>query len=338
MEVYRPNQLDYNIISSRVRLARNLTEECFYIRDEAFAKSVIQRALTAVNRLEPFDLFILSSMPDLTIEGMKERHLISQALIDNRERSAVLINRDESISVMIHEEDVFREQCFMRGLQVAEAYKMLSKTDDALARAFQIAFDATLGYLTACPTNLGTGMRASVMLFLPALTESRRLEELLPKIKELGLTIRGVYGEGSRADCYMYQVSNEVTLGVSEKEILDSVEETVISLCKAEQAMCRDYFRRNRLQVADRCGRAFGILTNCALLDYDEFLQLAASVKMGVVLGILPFDIRKIDDLVIAMRPATISLNEGRRLSPQECARRRAEIVSVFFNEISERG
>ena len=203
MEVYRPNQLDYNIISSRVRLARNLTEECFYIRDEAFAKSVIQRALTAVNRLEPFDLFILSSMPELTIEGMKERHLISQALIDNRERSAVLINRDESISVMIHEEDVFREQCFMRGLQVAEAYKMLSKTDDALARAFQIAFDAKLGYLTACPTNLGTGMRASVMLFLPALTESRRLEELLPKIKELGLTIRGVYGEGSRADCYM---------------------------------------------------------------------------------------------------------------------------------------
>ena len=252
MEVYRPNQLDYNIISSRVRLARNLTEECFYIRDEAFAKSVIQRALTAVNRLEPFDLFILSSMPELTIEGMKERHLISQALIDNRERSAVLINRDESISVMIHEEDVFREQCFMRGLQVAEAYKMLSKTDDALARAFQIAFDAKLGYLTACPTNLGTGMRASVMLFLPALTESRRLEELLPKIKELGLTIRGVYGEGSRADCYMYQVSNEVTLGVSEKEILDSVEETVISLCKAEQAMCRDYFRRNRLQVAER--------------------------------------------------------------------------------------
>lgn len=338
MEVYRPNDLDYNIISSRVRLARNLMSERFFIEDSAFAKSVVQRALTAVNRLEPFDLLFLSAVPELIGEALKEKHLISQKLIDNRARSAVLINREENISIMIHEEDVFREQCFMRGLRIAEAYKALSLVDESLAKTFHLAFDSKLGYLTSCPTNVGTGMRASVMLFLPALTESGRLRELVPKIKELGLTIRGVYGEGSSADCYMYQVSNEVTLGVSEQQILDSVEDTVLKLCEAEQKTCREYYRKNRLQVADRCGRAFGVLTNCALLDYEEFLQLIASIKIGVVLGVFPFDVKKVDDLLVAMRPASICMNEGKRLGAIECARKRAEIVSEFFNKISERG
>ena len=226
MTAVNPENFAGNIIKSRVRLARNLTNYPFKIKDQKTALEIVKNVNRALVKCDTFNLYFTSRVSAMTLEAMKERHLISSNLIENKDCGAVLVNLDESISVMVNEEDVIREQCFMRGLRLREAYDRLSTLDDELNKYLNLAFDKRLGYLTACPTNVGTGLRASVMLFLPALTESGRIGELIKEVESLGLTVRGVYGEGSDAEGAIYQVSNEVTLGVSEYDILKEVEDT----------------------------------------------------------------------------------------------------------------
>jgi protein arginine kinase len=260
---------------------------------------------------------------------MKERHLISQNLIDNREFSAVLINQDQSISVMVNEEDHIRAQCFMRGLRLKEAYDRISKIDDDLAKNIDLAYDEKFGFLTACPTNLGTGLRASVMMFLPALTESGKIAELVSEVSRLGLTVRGLYGEGSQAEGYMYQISNEVTLGVSEQEIIKEVEQTVLEICQAERDATERLYVKNELATMDRARKSYGVLTNALMLGYGEFLTHVANVKLGAMLGMLNItDISAIDDLIIRVRPANVCEQYGKKLSPIDRDLFRAEIVS----------
>jgi protein arginine kinase len=260
---------------------------------------------------------------------MKERHLISQNLIDNRMGGAVLINQDESISVMVNEEDVIREQCFMKGLKLTEAFKRLDKIDDDLDKNLNLAYDCELGYLTACPTNLGTGLRASVLLFLPALTESGKIKALLKEVEKIGLTVRGAYGEGSVGEGFMYQISNEVTLGVSEEEIINTVEETVLNICALERKETERLFGKNELKIIDRVRKSFGILTNAVLLDYKEFLSHVSLVKMGAMLGMIDIsDLEGIDDLILAVRPAVLCQQYDRKLSEIDRDLFRAEIVS----------
>ena len=169
------------IIMSRVRLARNLRGFPFKIKDPAQAKDIAKKVNRALVKADTFNLYFTANLSDMKLEAMKERHLISENLIQNRACGAALINQDESISVMVNEEDVIREQCFMKGLSLMEAYKRLDKIDDELGKNLNLAFDPEFGYLTACPTNLGTGLRASVMLFLPALTESGKIAELIKR-------------------------------------------------------------------------------------------------------------------------------------------------------------
>ena len=210
MEILSPDLFAGNIITSRVRLARNLKDLPFSL-DPVTAKEVVKKVNRALVKTDTFNLYFVANLDDVALEAMKERHLISQNLIENRESGAALVNTDESISVMVNEEDVIREQCFMKGLSLSEAYKRLNVIDDEIAKNIDVAFDDDLGYLTACPTNLGTGMRASVMMFLPALTESGKIKGLIEEVSGLGLTVRGVYGEGSKAEGCIYQISNEVT-------------------------------------------------------------------------------------------------------------------------------
>ena len=217
------NTFDGNIIMSRIRLARNVKGLPFRIKDQTLAREVVKRVNRALVRSDTFNLYFVSNLSDIKLEAMKERHLISENLIENADYGAALINQDESISVMVNEEDHIREQCFMRGLMLKEAYQRITKIDDDIAKNLNLAFDQNFGYLTACPTNVGTGMRASVMMFLPALTESGKISMLEDEVSKLGLTIRGVYGEGTRAEGYNYQISNEVTLGVSEEDIIGAL-------------------------------------------------------------------------------------------------------------------
>jgi protein arginine kinase len=274
----------------------------------------------------------------MKLEAMKERHLISQNLIDNRKCGAVLINQDESLSIMINEEDVIREQCFMKGLSLQEAYKKLSNVDDELIKNLDLAFDKKFGYLTACPTNLGTGLRASVMMFLPALTESGKIGAMFKEVERLGLTVRGLYGEGSEAEGYIYQISNEVTLGVTEYDIISEVENTVIEICRAERdQMELLYGGRNELKTMDKTRKAYGVLTNAVLLSYGEFLSHVAQVKLGAMLGMINInELDKIDELIISTRPANICEQYGRRLSAVDRDLFRAEIVGKKLQKLKE--
>ncbi len=337
MNTFTPDILAGTIIKSRVRLARNLQGYTFKIKDLNLAKEVVKRVHRALVQSDNFNLLFANKLSDLKLQALKERHLISQNLIDNKERGALLINADESVSIMIHEEDVLREQCLLKGLMLKEAYQKLDKIDDDISKEIDLAFDKKFGYLTACPTNLGTGLRASCMLFLPALTESGKIYSLLREVEDLGLTIRGVYGEGSEAEGYIYQVSNEVTLGVSETEILRKVEDTVMDICLAERDEMEKLYAKDDLKTLDRGMKSFGLLTNSVMLDYSEFLTHIANVKICAMLGLMAISsIDKIDDLIIATRGANLKDKKAQNLSEREIAILRAELVAKTLKKIKE--
>ena len=326
-----------SIIMSRVRLARNLEGYPFKVKDVPTAKEIIKKVNRAVVKCDTFNLFYTANLTATELEAMKERHLISQNLIDNRDCGAALINSDESISIMINEEDVIREQCFMRGLMLTEAYKRLQVIDDELSKNLDIAYDERYGYLTACPTNLGTGLRASVMMFLPALSTSGKISALIKETQKLGLTVRGLYGEGSDAEGYIYQISNEVTLGVSEQEIIKEVEQTVLEICQAERDATERLYVKNELATMDRARKSYGVLTNALMLGYGEFLTHISNVKLGAMLGLISIsDLSAIDDLIIRVRPANVCEQYGKKLSALNRDLFRAEIVANKLSKIKE--
>lgn len=332
------------VVSTRVRLARNLEGYPFpsHLKDEKQAKEIIRLVSSGLSRVDGFnspDEFRLYYMDGISEEeaiSLKENHLISPNLIRNKKYSAALINSDKSISIMINEEDHLREQCIVKGLDLRLAYNAMSKIDGRISSSMKFAFDEQLGYLTACPTNLGTGLRASVMFFLPALTLSGILPKVIRSISRLGHTVRGIYGEGSEAEGYMYQISNEVTLGVSEEDILSSVEDVVKKICALEENE-RNNLKSgaSALDLRDECMRSYGILTNCARLTTGELIKLAANVKLGACLGFIGLeDVSLIDDMVVKMRPSNITAAAQRQLTPLERDIYRAEAVGKHLRKI----
>ena len=235
------------VVSTRIRLARNVEGYPFpsHLKNEKQAKDVIRLVTSGLARLDEFKIYYMDNLSEAEALSLKENHLISPNIITKR-GAAALINREESVSIMINEEDHLREQCIVKGLDLQLAYETMSEIDGRISRSMKFAYDEQLGFLTACPTNLGTGLRASVMLFLPALTINGLMPRVIKAVARLGLTVRGIYGEGSRAEGYIYQISNEVTLGVTEEEIIQQVEETVKKVCD--------------LETAEREGRVFKVV------------------------------------------------------------------------------
>lgn len=339
MQSFDPDMLCGTVITSRIRLARNLRSYPFSIQDKFLAREIVNKVNRALIKSGDFELFFIQDLDDISLEMMKEQHLISVNLMQNKDCGAVLIDKNQKISVMVNEEDVIREQSFNKGFRLQEAYAELSKIDDALSKNLDLAFDSKFGYLTACPTNLGTGMRASVMMFLPALSESGKIEELKKDALENGLTARGIYGEGSSAEGYMYQISNEVTLGFSEEEILDKVESAALSICRAEREEEERLYGKNQLFIMDKARKSFGVLTNAVLLPYSEFLSHIASVKLGAMLGVInmsePEQIESIDELIVDVRPASLCKFYGKNLSQMDRDLYRAEYVGKKLIKLS---
>ncbi len=326
--IYNPSLLDNNIVTSRIRLARNIDGLPFDIKDLTVAKEVVKKTAYALDKIGDFTLYTLLKMPYMQKESMKENHLISNALTENSYKSAVFVDTEESVSIMVHEEDVFRFQCMRRGLSISDCYKKISAIDDSLSKTLNFAFDKKLGYLTACPTNLGTGLRASVMLFLPALTESKNIKKIIEWTDKLGLTVRGVYGEGSKADGCLYQISNEVTLGVSERDIISEVEETILTVCESELNEEKRLYSQNQLQVQNRCYIAYQNLKQVVAISYKDFLRLITDLKLGVILGYFDFaNPQAIDDLAVSVRPMTLCYKYGVDLTERESAVLRAEVI-----------
>ncbi|MCD7729462.1 MAG: ATP--guanido phosphotransferase [Clostridia bacterium] len=328
------------LVSTRIRLARNIEGMPFpgHLKDEKQAKEIIRLVSSGLNRFDDFKLYYMDSVSEWDANSLMGNHLISPVLITKRRTSAALINEDSSISIMINEEDHLREQCIIKGLQLKRAYDKLSEIDSKIGRKIKFAYDEQLGYLTACPTNLGTGLRASVMLFLPALTINGLMREVIRLLSKQGLTVRGVYGEGSEAEGYMYQVSNEVTLGVTEEEIISQVDETARKLTELECTERRNLINgTNSIAVKDKCMRAYGIATNCAQLSSGELVSLAADIKLGACLGYVNInDVFMLDDIVTKMQPYNINRAAGRNLSAAERDTYRAEFACTHIRKLAQ--
>lgn len=276
-------------ISSRIRLARNVDGIKFYtkLQSDVDAKYITGAVMKT---LEKFEVFNFLSLKDLSLNecnALFEQHLISKELIENKDISGLAISEDEKMIVMVNEEDHIREQCIESGFNLYKPYRRLSKIDDEILSALPIAYDDELGFITASPSNLGTGMRASVMLFLPAIELCGKIDELFLRAKENGLTIRGIYGEGSKALGYFYQISNQGSLGLSEDEIIDKVSEFIYSVCNLEEELRKNLIENEFAKYKDLALRSYGILCNCYSLDENEMFEHLANVKLGQALGFL---------------------------------------------------
>ena len=297
------------VVTSRVRLARNLTGYNFKstMNDKVQGREIINRTVRQLNRYGLFDLFVMGDISREAREELKECYVISEALKNNCETGAVATTKDRNLSVMINEEDHIREQMLVKGDDLRFAYNKLVSLDNWLSRNLVFAKSPTLGYLTACPTNLGTGLRASSMMFLPTLTKKNLIGTLYEKAKVRGLTIRGVFGEGSSSDSCLYQISNEVTLGMTEADIIKRMEDYVLEVANIESTNAWSEYNKNKLQVEDSAYRALGILTNCRMLSYVEFSALIANLKAGVMLDFIKIsEVTALDDLLVTARPFTL--------------------------------
>ena len=257
-----------------------------------------------------------------------EKHLISLDFIEgNRERGAI-ISKDERVSIMINEEDHLRLQCIYPGKQLEEAWKLCSRLDGILEEKLKFAFDPVLGYLTCCPTNIGTGMRASVMLHLPALVITGYISNVLEACGKLSVAVRGIYGEKSEALGNMFQISNQVTLGQTEEEIIASVNNVASQIIEQERTLRTELYKQNPARFEDRVFRSYGLFTNARIISGEEGFKLLSDVRLGIDMGIIKnIDIDTIRELMLLMQPAHLQKLAGRPLNPDERDIVRAEFI-----------
>ncbi len=276
-------------ISSRIRLARNISGFNFFtkLREDSDAVFIIDKVSRALGQFGDFDIIRLKNLSLNECNALLERHIISKELIENKDISAVALSADEHLIVMINEEDHIREQCIFDGFNLYKPYREIKWLDDIILSEVDVAYSKEYGFLTSSPANLGTAMRASVMLFLPALKRNGDIELIRKEAQELGFTIRGLYGEGSETYGSFYQVSNQNSLGLSEEEIIDGVSDYVYNICQMELSAREDILAINHDKVIDEIYRAFGILKECKLLSETEMIEFLSLVKFGDALGFL---------------------------------------------------
>lgn len=305
--MYNPGKYAFCAVSSRVRLARNLADFPFASKASGGANApIIDLVARTLRPLGQFTLIRMSELDALQAEYLKEKYVISPLLMQNRLSGGVIVNEDETLSVMINEEDHLRIQCVAGGFDLFGAYENLVFVSNKLSERMKFAFDRDYRYVTACLTNLGTGMRASVMLLLPALTRSGKIKKYISEMKALGLAVRGAFGEGSDHEGCLYQISNEVTLAYDEEEILGMVDFCASKICEAEIAERNEWLRSNPLEVEDECMRAYALLKSARLMTYAEFLRLYVSVALGGYFGFYNVDERLLNSLLVNMRPAVL--------------------------------
>lgn len=319
------------VLSTRIRLARNFSDIPFVGRmtgaqraqvEERVRDAVLNGNSALAGRFHYIDM---EHCPHVQAVSLAERHLISPEFSQGTAGTALLLLEDESVSIMVNEEDHLRIQVMRPGLDLSGAYDMADKIDTLLDEKLNFAFHDRLGYLTQCPTNLGTGMRASVMLHLPALQELGSMGQLASTVAKLGLTIRGTYGEGSDAKGAIYQLSNQVTLGISEQaaiENLRSIAQQVIAQERnARRQMCAE------LRVQDCIWRSYGILTTARTLSVKEFTGLVSNVRLGAATGLLEVSMDTIGRLLIDAMPGTMLSRSEQELDAEKADIERAKLV-----------
>lgn len=326
------------ILSSRVRLARNYEDLPFDLAQKSeLAAMCVTRTANAMH-VSPgsgaYTLLRLAEMEPVQRQSLCDYHLISADLLHTPDTAAVLLKNDETLSIMINEEDHLRIQSLEKGLGLAEAAERCFQVEDALSREVTFAFDEQLGYLTACPTNTGTGMRASLLVHLPMLTYGKQMGNVGQIVAKVGLTIRGVYGEGAEALGNLYMVSNQVTLGRTEQELISAVTAVGHQLTDLELSLREKTLTERRAYMEDTIYRAWGVLTNARLMSLTDFYHQWNGARLGAAMGLLPVSLEVLDALLDQVQDGALrSLRGGEALPEMGLPEARAELIRQALGE-----
>ncbi|MEH7500985.1 protein arginine kinase [Neobacillus drentensis] len=322
------------VLSSRIRLARNFDAYKFptlFSHEEA--KKIIENMEellkhSAIQKFGQMELLKIDELQPLQKRVLVEKHLISPHLAEDSPYGAVLLTENEEVSIMINEEDHIRIQCLFPGLQLSEALDAANDIDDWLESNIQYAFDEKHGYLTSCPTNVGTGLRASVMMHLPGLILTQQINRIIPAINQLGLVVRGIYGEGSEALGNIFQISNQITLGKSEEDIGRDLKGVVSQLISQERSAREALRKTSNIQLEDRVFRSLGVLSNSRIIESKEAARCLSDVRLGIDMGYIDNMPKTIlNELMILTQPGFLQQYAGGSLRPHERDIRRAALI-----------
>ena len=331
---------DRIVMSSRVRLARNLRDAAF----PGWAKKpervkILETILPALSALPEMADSFAEAMDNLTAldkQVLVERHLISREHAAKNVGSGIVLNREESFCVMINEEDHMRMQALRPGFQIREAWLAIDRLDSTLEKKLNYAFDNELGYLTACPTNLGTGIRVSAMLHLPGLVLAEQINPIIQSVNKLGLAVRGLYGEGTEALGNVFQVSNQMTLGESETVIVERLEKVLSQIIEHEENARQTLLEKKKKTVFNHVGRAYGVLANAHSISSKETMNLLSLLRLGIDLGSFPGTERAlVDELFLTTQPAHLQKQHTDKLSAEERDLIRADMVRERLKDVS---
>src|SRR5215471_2584160 len=331
---------DRIVMSSRIRLARNVKDASF----PGWAKKperikVLEMIRPAVHSLPEMKEAFSESMDNLTTldkQILVERHLISREHAAKSAGSGIVLNRDETLCVMINEEDHMRMQALRPGLQLRQAWSAVDQMDSELERKLEYAFNPDLGYLTACPTNIGTGIRVSAMLHLPGLVLHEQINPIIQSVNKLGLAVRGLYGEGTEALGNVFQVSNQMTLGESEAAIVERLEKVLGQIIEHEENARTTLLEKKPKMVYNHVGRAYGILANAHSISSKETMNLLSLMRLGVDVGLFPgVDRSLVDELFILTQPAHLQKQHSEKLAAEERDLLRADMVRERLKPVS---
>ncbi|MDP8233627.1 MAG: protein arginine kinase [Candidatus Saelkia tenebricola] len=319
------------VISSRIRFARNLKGFPFYHwASDKKREEVYFKVKEAIGNIPDFQNGIWMDMVELNELDryfLLERHLISKELTEKGAHKASLIGDREIVSVMVNEEDHIRLQVLESGLSLLQAIDIARRIDNELAQKLDYAFSYEWGYLTACPTNTGTGLRASVMLHLPLLVLTKQITNVINTIAKLSFTTRGFYGEGTEASGNFFQISNQVTLGRSEEEIVENLLKVISQVINYERSAREKFYKQEKLSLEDQVFRSYGMLKNSRVVTSKEAIELLSNLRMGIDLGIIDIDIKQMNELFLLIQPAHLQKLEGRKLNSKERDIKRAELI-----------
>jgi len=320
------------VLSTRIRLARNLNEVPFThrARDEQL-QGVLASVAAAARESRAFGDGLLLRMHECTPEERQvlvERHLVSHELGDGARPRGILVAEDARLSLMINEEDHLRLQALTPGFQLAEGWGLADRADDDLDQALDYAWSDEIGYLTACPTNAGTGLRASVLIHLPALVILEEIQRVLKSVTQVGLNVRGLYGEHSEIMGNLFQISNQTTLGRSERDSIESLERVTRQIIETEERARERMLRDARTQIEDKVWRAYGTLRYCRSVQAKEVINLCSAVRLGVAMGLDGLcPLRTLNELLVLTQPGHLQRIAGRELAPAERNVTRARLV-----------
>ena len=316
------------VISTSIHIARNIKQFPFpgrlSLRDKLKVNDVVKIASDTIEGYN-FNFYEMKTLSQSEVVSLAERHLVSPEFASSSDGRALLLTDDEAVSIMLNEEDHIRLQVMYAGFSLDEAFKTADNIDNKLGAKLDFAFDERLGYLTQDPTALGTGMKASVVLHLPALVASSQITKLITTVSKLGLSLRGSYGEGAAAKGDLFRLSNTITLGISERAAIENLKSISLQIAAQERAAREEIFKAPVTE--DRIFRAYGVLKYARLIDTNEFMELMSLVRLGAVKGLISMDCAKIEALMIQMQPATISLAVDRPLDRIQRDMLRAELV-----------